>query len=208
MSHESHHKNILFDLGGVILDLNINGTLEAFLELGFPSELLKYPENFHTDIFFKYETGMINTEEFRNLIRNQFNVTFSDEAFDEAWCKMLARVTQKRIEILKSLSGMYNLYMLSNTSEMHIEKFGRMFEEAGGVGLNDIFKKCYYSYEIGYHKPDEEAFQHVLNDAGIIAEETLFLDDNIQNIKAAQALGFNVIHITENLRMEHLGFDR
>jgi len=208
MSHDSHHKNLLFDLGGVILDLNVNGTLEAFLNLGFPKELLSYPENFYTDIFYNYETGKVNTAEFRDSIREQFNVQFTDQEFDEAWCTMIARIPPKRIEILKSLAQNYDLYMLSNTSEIHIEKFRRMFKDTGGVALDNLFKKCYYSYEIGHHKPDEEAFTHVLKDAGIKAAETLFLDDNIHNVKAAQALGFNVIHISESLKMDQVGFDK
>lgn len=208
MTYNSHHKNLLFDLGGVILDLNIHGTLEAFLNLGFPKELLSYPENFYTDIFFNYETGKVNTDQFRDSIREQFNVEFSNNAFDEAWGKMIARIPAKRIDILKSLSESHDIYMLSNTSEIHIQKFRNMFKDTGGIELEDIFKKCYYSFEIGHHKPDEAAFTHVLKDAGIKAKETLFLDDNIQNVKAAQSLNFNVIHISENLKMEQIGFDK
>ncbi|MCF8226698.1 MAG: HAD family phosphatase [Bacteroidales bacterium] len=208
MAHESNFKNILFDLGGVILDLNVNGTLESFLKLGFPKELLSYPENFYTDIFYNYETGKVSTSGFRDSIRDQFNIQFSDDEFDDAWCTMLARVPERRTRLLKSLSADYDLYILSNTSELHINKFSNMFLDAGGFPLSEIFSGCYYSHETGNHKPDEQAFIHVLKDAGIKAEETLFLDDNIQNIKSAKGLGFNVIHITENLKMENVGYDR
>lgn len=201
-------KNILFDLGGVILDLNITGTLERFLDMGFPSELLSYPENFNTDVFFNYETGKVSTTEFRNSVRNLTGLNFSNEVFDNAWNAMLANVPKKRTVLLEDLAKDYNLYMLSNTSELHIEKFGRMFREAAGFDLSRVFTHCFYSHEIGVHKPDPEAFKHVIRKAGIRPEETLFLDDNIHNVKAAKELGFNVIHITENLKMEGVGFDR
>lgn len=208
MNNNPSLKNVLFDLGGVILDLNVNGTLESFLDMGFPKELLTYPENMYTDIFYRYETGRLTTPEFRDVIRKQAGVNFADEDFDAAWCKMLSKVPEKRTRLLKSLAEDYHLYILSNTSELHIEKFREMFEKTAGFQLSDVFVKCFYSYETGHHKPDEQAFTHVLSDAGINAGETLFLDDNIHNIKSAGSLGFNVIHITENLRMEDVGYDR
>lgn len=201
-------KNILFDLGGVILDLNVNGTLEAFLNLGFQKELLNYPENFYTDIFFNYETGKVTTSEFRDSVRKLSEINFSDQDFDEAWCTMLSRVPKKRTEILQSLAKDYKLYMLSNTSPLHITRFTEMFYESAGYSFEDVFTRLFYSHDIGLHKPDPKAFQHVLNEANIIPEETLFLDDNIHNVKAAKELGFNVIHITDNLKMENVGFDR
>jgi putative hydrolase of the HAD superfamily len=208
MANISSLKNILFDLGGVILDLNVNGTLEAFLNMGFQKELLSYPENFYTDIFFNYETGKVSTSEFRDSIRKLAGINFSDQDFDNAWCTMLARVPKKRSELLVTLSKNYNLYMLSNTSELHIEKFRTLFHETAGYNYEELFKRCFYSHEIGLHKPDPESFHHVLNEANISAKETLFLDDNIHNIKAAKELGFNVIHITDNLQMENVGYDR
>jgi len=199
-------KNILFDLGGVILDLNVNATLEGFLDMGFPKELLEYPQNIYTDVFYLYETGQITTEVFRNTIREITKQNFSNEEFDAAWCGMLVGVPFRRIEILKDLAEKYSLYMLSNTSPMHIEYFEKMFGQTAGFALEDVFTKLYYSYEIGKHKPDAGAFIHVLEDAGIEASETLFLDDNIQNVKAAEELGFQVIHINETRTMESLGF--
>jgi putative hydrolase of the HAD superfamily len=207
MANFSSLKNILFDLGGVILDLNVSATLEQFLNLGFPKELLSYPENYYTDIFYKYETGKSSTVEFRNSIRKLSGVNFSDDAFDKAWCAMLSRVPEKRTRLIKKLSRDYKLYILSNTSELHIESFNKMFREAAGYKLSDVFTHGFYSHETGLHKPDHAAFQHVLESANILAGETLFLDDNIHNVKAAKELGFNVIHITENLKMEDIGFD-
>jgi putative hydrolase of the HAD superfamily len=208
MKNFSSLKNILFDLGGVILDLNVGATLEHFLNLGFPKELLNYPENYETDIFFNYETGKTSTDQFRDAIRQKTGVNFSNEEFDVAWCAMLTGVPESRTRLLKSLAKQYNLYILSNTSDLHIRQFNQMFHDAAGYKLSDIFTYGFYSHETGWHKPDPGAFKHVLRKAKIKASETLFLDDNIHNVKAAKELGFNVIHITENLRMEDVGFDR
>ncbi|MDA3823897.1 MAG: HAD-IA family hydrolase [Bacteroidales bacterium] len=100
------------------------------------------------------------------------------------------------------------LYLLSNTSPLHIEHFTKMFKEAAGYSFEEVFTKLFYSHDIGLHKPDPKAFLHVIEEAKIKPEETLFLDDNIHNVKSAKELGFNVIHITDNLQMEDVGYDR
>ena len=207
MSQAQNFKNILFDLGGVILDINVQATLKGFYELGFPAALMQYPHSMNTDLFFKYETGKMGTEQFRNEIRQTTGVEMSDEAFDEVWNAMLVRIPEERCTLLKVLSGHYNLYMLSNTSALHVKVFEKMYMETAGEAMKSVFKKLYYSHEIGWHKPDPEAWKYVIRDAGIRPEETLFLDDSIHNIKASQELGFQAIHIHERTNLMNLGFD-
>ncbi len=207
MLKEQHIKNILFDLGGVILDIDVHATLKGFYELGFPSELLQYPNNMTSDLFFRYETGKLGTVEFRNEIRKLTGLDFSDEALDKAWNAMIVRIPSERTQLIEKLMGRYELYMLSNTSSLHVPVFEQMYLEKAGKPMKDFFKKIYYSYEIGWHKPDNGAWEHVIKDAGLVPEETLFLDDNIHNIKASQELGFQAIHIHERTRLTDLGFD-
>ncbi len=207
MGQAPNFKNILFDLGGVILDINVQATLKQFYELGFPAELMQFPNSMTTDLYFRYETGKLDTEQFRNEIRKAAGVEMTDHAFDEAWNAMLVRFPEERIVLLKRLSKRYNLYMLSNTSSLHVKVFEKMYLEVAGEPMQKVFKKIYYSHEIGWHKPDREAWEYVLNDAHIKAEETLFLDDNIHNIKASQELGFQAIHIHERIQLMSLGFD-
>ena len=207
MGQAPNFKNILFDLGGVILDINVQATLKQFYELGFPAELMQFPNSMTTDLYFRYETGKLDTEQFRNEIRKTAGVEMTDHAFDEAWNAMLVRFPEERIALLKRLSKRYNLYMLSNTSSLHVKVFEKMYLEVAGEPMQEVFKKIYYSHEIGWHKPDLEAWEYVLNDAHIKAEETLFLDDNIHNIKASQELGFQAIHIHERIQLMSLGFD-
>jgi HAD superfamily hydrolase (TIGR01509 family) len=207
MGQAPNFKNILFDLGGVILDINVQATLKQFYELGFPAELMQFPNSMTTDLYFRYETGKLDTEQFRNEIRKAAGIEMTDHAFDEAWNAMLVRFPEERIALLKRLSKRYNLYMLSNTSSLHVKVFEKMYLEVAGEPMQEVFKKIYYSHEIGWHKPDLEAWEYVLNDAHIKAEETLFLDDNIHNIKASQELGFQAIHIHERIQLMSLGFD-
>jgi FMN phosphatase YigB (HAD superfamily) len=207
MVQQSNFKNILFDLGGVILDINIQATLKLFYELGFPSELMQYPHSMQTDIFFKYQTGKLDTQQFRDEIRKVSGTNVTDQAFDNAWNAMLVGIPRKRTDLLKLLSKRYDLYMLSNTSALHVNVFEKMYLDVAGESMHRVFKKIYYSHEIGWHKPDHEAWEYVIRDAGIKPEETLFLDDDIYNIKASQELGFKAIHIHERTNLMNLGFD-
>jgi HAD superfamily hydrolase (TIGR01509 family) len=207
MAKPPNIKNILFDLGGVILDINVQATLKKFYALGFPAQLMQYPHSMNTDLFFKYETGKMKVEQFRDEIRKVSGVDVSDEVFNEAWNSMLVRIPVERTKLLKALAKRYALYMLSNTSDLHAPVFEKMFEEAAGMKMQNLFTKIYYSHQIGYLKPDPGAWEYVINDAGIKPEETLFLDDNIQNIKASQELGFQAIHIHERTNLMDLGFD-
>ena len=207
MPKEHSIKNILFDLGGVILDIDVQATLKRFYDLEFPPELLQYPHNMTTDLFFRFETGRIGVPEFRDEIRKISGMDISDSDLDEAWNAMIVRIPEERTILIKKLSERYKLYMLSNTSPLHVEVFEEMYRNASGMKLQDVFKRIYYSHEIGYHKPDREAWEFVIDDAAIIPEETLFLDDSIHNIKASQELGFRAIHIHEKTSLTDLGFD-
>lgn len=207
MLKHSPIKNILFDLGGVILDINVNATLEAFYNLGFPATLMHYPQNMQTDLFFRYETGKLSTDEFRNEIRNITGLDFTDEEFDKAWNAMIVGVPEERAKLLIKLARSYNLYMLSNTSPLHIPVYEKLFEKSAGVSMSVVFKNRYYSCNIGLHKPDAESFNYVISETGIIPGETLFLDDNVHNIKTAQKLGFRAMHIHERMEMTDIGYD-
>lgn len=200
-------RNILFDLGGVILDINVQATLKRFYELGFPPELMNYPHNMTTDLFFRFETGKIGIPEFREEMRRISGIRVGDVELDEAWNAMLIGIPAGRTRLIEKLATRYRLYMLSNTSPLHAPVFERMYEEVSGIPMKDAFTGIYYSFRIGSHKPDREAWEYVLKDAGIAAEETLFLDDNIHNIKASQELGFQAIHIHERTTLLDLGFD-
>jgi putative hydrolase of the HAD superfamily len=207
MTQSPSIKNILFDLGGVILDINVRATQQKFYELGLPALFMQYPENMLTDLFFKYETGKLSTSQYRDEVRRVSGLEVSDEKIDDAWNAMLVGIPAQRTALIARLKERYKLYMLSNTCALHAPVFEKMYLEAAGVPMHQVFNKLYYSFEIGFHKPDLEAWKYVIRDARIKPEETLFLDDNIHNIKASQELGFQAIHIHERTSLLNLGFD-
>ena len=157
MPAERSIRNILFDLGGVILDIDVQATLKAFYELGFPARLLQYPMNLNTDLFFRYETGKISNEDFRDELRRESGVDASDQELDAAWNAMIVRIPEERTRLIARLGRHYRLLMLSNTSPLHAPVFEEMYLKSSGIAMKEAFEKIYSSFEIGCHKSDHEA---------------------------------------------------
>jgi epoxide hydrolase-like predicted phosphatase len=190
-------KNIIFDLGDVILNIDIPKTIDAFSELsGLPD--VKLQELFEkNELFRKFETGNLDEDGFRNLIRGVLEMQeLEDAVIDKAWNTLLLDIPSARIELLKTLAKRYNLYLLSNTSSIHIREVNRILQTTHQIeNLDQLFKKVYLSYELGVMKPDASIYLKVLEDAGIEADDTLFLDDNPANVAAANQLGIHIIHV-------------
>ncbi|MCE7039894.1 HAD family phosphatase [Dyadobacter sp. CY312] len=188
-------KNIIFDLGDVILNIDVPVASLSFAKLSGreQSEILTlFKEN---DLFRQFETGFLDESGFRNLIRKLVNFPeWTDEMVDTAWNSLLLDLPAERVDLLKKLRGEYRLFLLSNTSSIHITQVNKILEASTGVKkLDDLFDKVYLSYEMGLMKPDPNIYLQVLAEQNITAEETLFLDDNADNIKAAAALGIDTI---------------
>ncbi len=192
-------RNIIFDLGGVIIDLDIPSAQEALTRLGIPTSYTDYSCELSNDLFLRYETGRLTTDRLREELRLISGATFSDEAFDRAWCKMLSGLPAKRVELLHRLNTEYRTFLLSNTSPLHALQFEHMFMDSAGIPMKDCFEKRYYSFETGLHKPDAASFMHIVSEKGIVPEETLFIDDTLPNIQAAARLGFRVIHLSNGM---------
>lgn len=194
-------KNIIFDLGNVILNIDIPRTIGIFSEwTGLrPEEVAKlFAEN---DLFKNYETGHWDDQTFLNQVRHIANgPNWLDEHIIDAWNTLLLDIPADRIELLQELNKNYRLFLLSNTSPIHIRKVNQiLFETAGISDLSELFEKVYYSYELGCMKPDAIIYEKVLEDAGILPEESLFLDDNADNIAGAVAAGITSIHVAHPL---------
>ena len=182
-------RNIIFDLGGVVMDLHEQATVKAFAELFNKSE--DEIQAFSKESFFQeYETGKIDDPTFRAKIREEFEFTGDEEAMDAAWNAMLGPIAKSKIEVFDRLSKDHSIYVLSNTNDIHFRMIEKIFEHSsGGRSFYKIFNEVYLSQEIGHRKPELEIYQHVLNDAGITASESLFIDDKEENIIAAQKAG-------------------
>ena len=190
-------KNIIFDLGDVILNIDVPVASLSFAELSGKQQeeiLTLFKEN---DLFRKFETGHLDEAGFRNYIREILTFPdWTDEMIDTAWNSLLLDLPPERVDLLKNLRKKYRLFLLSNTSSIHITQVNKILEASTGVKkLDDLFEKVFVSYEMGLMKPDPQIYQDLLDEAGLKAEETLFLDDNLDNIKGAQTLGIATIHV-------------
>jgi FAD synthase/beta-phosphoglucomutase-like phosphatase (HAD superfamily) len=180
-------KNIIFDFGGVLIDLNQQACLDAFAKLGVPQVADYVTPYGHVGPFGQLENGDISVETFRDAFRQLFKVDLTDDQIDEAWGAFLMQIPANKLRMVHELAKTYRVFLLSNTSPIHIRKL-QAFEEAG-YPLNECFEKLYLSYEVGLSKPGKAIYKYVLKDAGLKPEETLFVDDGPANCASAAALG-------------------
>jgi len=196
--------NILFDLGGVLLNIDMSKTREAFVNLGWTEDRWKGISGNGHLIFENIEIGLDSPAQFREKIRAILPGNPEDDEIDRAWNAMLIDFPIETVDYLLSLKGKYRLYLLSNTNALHLQRFGKVFEQAYGYSISRLFEKCYYSHEIGFRKPNPEAFLAVIKDASLDPGKTLFIDDLKQNTEAAERLGMNVLHIEAGTLIKRL----
>jgi len=190
-------KNIIFDLGGVILNIDYQLASNEFQNLGIQNFDELYSQAKQNNLFDELETGKISPESFRNEIRKMSGLDISDTDLDNAWNAMLLDLPKERIDLLFELSKKYRIFLLSNTNIIHFKNFNyAIINSLGEDVFLKIFEKVYYSFEIGFRKPNADCFQFVLDDAKLKSHETLFIDDSIQHINAAEKLGIQTIHLT------------
>lgn len=195
-------KNIIFDLGAVILDIRLPKTAEAFAAL-LDRDIPWVEDKIRVAALFRrYETGEWNDEQFRDAVRQVFEKEFTDEEIDTAWNALLLNFPPQRIELLKWLKPRYRTFILSNTNAIHIREVNRILQRDTGVAsLNELVERVYLSYEMGKIKPSLDIYEQVLAESGLVAQETLFLDDNAANIAAAKQLNIETVHIHESVTM-------
>lgn len=198
-------KAIIFDFGGVILNIDYNKTSKAFQELGVSHFDDIYSQKNANPLFKALEEGKINEEEFYNAFKNSTDTPLTDQQIVDAWNAMLLRFREEALHTLKAIRSKYKLFLLSNTNLIHQNAFNKIYEEQIGEGsLLGYFDKVYYSHEIGYRKPDKEAYEIVLKENNLLPAETLFIDDSIQNIEAAKALGMQTAFLKDGMKIEEL----
>ncbi|MEN8787418.1 MAG: HAD family phosphatase [Flavobacteriales bacterium] len=187
-------KNIIFDLGGVILNIEYQLTIDEFKKLGidnFEDIFSQYKQSVLSDNF---EIGRISELEFHEGIKKISGVDFTFQESKNAWNALLLDLPKARIHLLKKLAQNYRLFLFSNTNETHYNQFVSQVSDE----FDSIFEKTYYSHLFGKRKPNKDAFQTILKENNLQASETLFVDDSIQHIKSAESLGISVILIQEN----------
>ncbi|MEO6135446.1 MAG: HAD family phosphatase [Ginsengibacter sp.] len=199
-------ENIIFDFGGVFLDIDYSRTRAAFESLGVARFEEMYSQADADMLFQKLEKGDISVEQFYIDLKKTTGLDLSTEDIDHAWNAMLLQYRESSIQYLEKLSQRYELYLFSNTNFIHMRAFRKLFQEQhNGASFDDYFTKTFYSCEMGSRKPDHESFQSIINELGIDPQKTLFIDDSIQNINAAKEVGLQVIHLTSGINIEDLG---
>ena len=192
-------KNIIFDLGGVILNIDYQRSVQAFKDLGLSNFENLYSQASQNNIFDLFETGKISTSEFRNELREASQLNLSDIEIDNAWNSMLLDLPQERIDFLQKINKKYRIFLLSNTNQIHIEKFTEnIYKQFHENILDKVFEKVYYSSQIGYRKPNADAFQYVLDDSKLLASETFFIDDSQQHVIGAGQAGLHAGLLDKN----------
>lgn len=184
-------KNIIFDLGGVIINLDNQLTEDAFIALG-TKPIKEYFGHGHAASFFKdYEVGGLTSQEFVDMIRSQTGITASDEEIIRAWNALLLDFPPERIQLLKELGKTYRIFLFSNTNELHLQHLNKIYANTfpGNKTLDDHFEKTYYSHIMKMRKPDTASFQQILKENQLKGEETLFVDDALINVEGAEKAG-------------------
>ncbi len=197
-------KNIIFDLGNVVIDLDIEATTQDFKFLYGPDYEEVMSDLEERNVFNKYETGSISTQTFLNELAS-YDDNISLIEVQNAWNAMLLDIPEENYKILTKTKENYRTFCLSNTNKLHIDFINKQLKaEKGLSNLNGFFEKVYLSHEIGKRKPNEDIFQLVLDANNLKAEETLFIDDTEKHLKAAENLGIQILHMDEDMRLSDL----
>lgn len=193
-------KNIIFDLGGVIINLRFQLALDAFQKLSKSGKVLEFTQQQQSELFDAYETGRISDAEFRAGLREHYEVEASDTEIDAAWNALLLDIPAERIQLLQELGKKYRLFLLSNTNAIHLVRFSQLVADNFTIpSLDSLFEKTYYSHLIGQRKPDAIVFEQILAQNNLEAAETLFVDDSIQHIEGANKVGLKTLFLAPPL---------
>lgn len=189
-------KNIVLDLGGVLLNIDYYKTIDAFKELGIPNFEVLFTQAKQEHLFDKYESGLIDSKDFIKGLKKKLPDTISEEEIKSAWNAMLLNFPQEMLDFLMELRKSYNTALLSNTNPIHLEAFHKIIQQNNGIdSLENHFDKIYFSSDMRMRKPNPEIFLQVCTEQGFKPSETLFIDDTEQHVEGAKKAGLNAVHL-------------
>jgi putative hydrolase of the HAD superfamily len=191
-----HYENIIFDLGGVIIDLHLDRTHQLFTALSGKDFYQLFSLQSQAFLFDAFETGQISDEEFRNGLRMLLQVDLPDEVIDAHWNALLGNIPAERLQLLLQLGQQKRIFLLSNTNSIHKKAFEEiLFRQHGYAGMEVFFEKAYYSHEVGDRKPNTSIFTRVLEENGLEPAKTLFIDDTLKHVEGARKAGLHAYHL-------------
>jgi putative hydrolase of the HAD superfamily len=199
-----HIDAIIFNLGGVILNIDYQLPIKAFQKLGITDFASHFSQASQSGLLDDYETGTISSEDFIQELRRYVKPETTDKQIIDAWNSILLDLPEERLFILEKAAENHRIFLLSNTNDIHIQEFNSyLLDEHNLPSLEPFFEQLYLSYEVGLRKPDKRIFEYVLQDAGLEPSSTLFIDDSIQHIQAASELGI-VTHLLKGQDLAEL----
>lgn len=190
-------KNIVFDFGGVIVDISREQAVKRFLEIGLDNADEMLGAYKQKGIFLELEEGKISREEFYDGFRKLAGKDISNDLIDSGWFAFFLPLVQGRIDFLLELRKKYTLFLLSNTNPIVMSRMRSSNFSPAGKPLDDYFDKLYLSYEMGVIKPELKIFEKMIDDAKIDPAETLFIDDGLSNVQAGEKMGFKTFRPKE-----------
>ena len=191
-------RNIIFDLGGIFINIDFAKTEQAFADLGITNFNSFFTQHHASELFELLETGKISPGEFCNAFRTETAIQLTDEQIITAWNALLLDFPKERILWLLEIRKKYKVFLFSNTNQIHYEAFMAGFRtQTGFDDFNSLFIKAYYSQEMGLRKPYPESFNYILREQQLSPAETLFIDDTLKNIEGAKAVGLYTIHLVQ-----------
>jgi len=190
--------NIIFDLGGVILDIDIKSVYSKSIQIGIETEYKGFGQFQDNKIFKDYEIGALSTDKFRNEIKKIAKPDFKIDNFDSIWNSIILEYPKENILILENLKTKYRTFLMSNTNELHYNYYTEILQkEFGYKNLDQLFEKAYYSHTSKMRKPEMRFFELILKQNNLDPKKTLFVDDFIENIEAANSLGIKTLHLKD-----------
>lgn len=190
-------KNVIFDLGGVLLKVDYKASEAAFAQMGLNNYQEYFKQDYSSALFEQLESGAITDLQFYEGFRATFKTDASNATIKDAWNAMIGDFVPENLHLLQSVTQKYKVYLFSNTNQIHYNCFHAKY--AKQFGHNDFdkhFIKAYYSQICGWRKPNPQAYSNLLEAEGLIASETLFIDDTLKNITGAQEAGLQTVHLT------------
>jgi FMN phosphatase YigB (HAD superfamily) len=186
---------IIIDLGGVLLDIDFHLTFKAFEKAGVEGFEKLYSQHSAAPFFVEFEKGQIETRVFFDHIREICGCDLPDDTIRDCWNALLIGFDPRKVQWLFDIAQRYPIFLFSNTNIIHYHSFIADFTKKTGRHFNTCFVKAYYSHEMGLRKPDPESYLYILEEQKLNASGTLFIDDTIKNIEAAEQLGIQTIHL-------------
>lgn len=189
-------KNIIFDLGQVIINVNPPAVKEVMKKKGVGNVDELHIHLVEKDAYHQLETGMLSPDGFRKKVKDIVDIPLTDDDVDEAWNAMLLDIPRERVKFMTRLKSKYKLYLLSNTNHIHWLNYDRYFQDHFDYpSINTFFSHCWYSYLMGVRKPDPKIFRMVMEEGNFKPGEVAFIDDLKDNVDAAAEHGIVAVHL-------------